>query len=246
MSSTGKVSVGTPSRLRSFDPVRLADLECRAWVGYYLRRWPRVLAASVGLVRVGFGMGWYRTLRGAWLVLHLLNRRTLSGPLGGRVSLLLLALGVLAAVDASAELAYLVIPKKEEFAAGGCCTQAFDDVSRESRLVPPEWVEDAHRPWLYGLYFALNGATVLSLFGILRFGWTGKSLLILALMVALTVGFNALFLVEAAAPLLLRLPYHHCPYDLLPMVPESMGAIGLFVLDVFLVIVGWPASSPDE
>jgi len=24
------------------------------------------------------------------------------------------------------------------------------------------------------------------------------------------------------------------------------GAIGLFVLDVFLVIVGWPASSPDE
>jgi hypothetical protein len=24
------------------------------------------------------------------------------------------------------------------------------------------------------------------------------------------------------------------------------GAIGLFVLDVFLVIIGWPASSPDE
>ena len=50
MSSTGKVSLGTPTRLRSFDPVRLADLECRAWVGYYLRRWPRLLAASVGLV----------------------------------------------------------------------------------------------------------------------------------------------------------------------------------------------------
>jgi hypothetical protein len=29
-----------------------------------------VLAASVGLVRVGFGMGWYRTLYGAWLVLR--------------------------------------------------------------------------------------------------------------------------------------------------------------------------------
>ncbi len=38
MSSTGKVSVGTPVRLRSFDPVRLADLEYRAWVGYYLRQ----------------------------------------------------------------------------------------------------------------------------------------------------------------------------------------------------------------
>ena len=70
MSKTGKVSVGTPMRLRSFDPVRLADLEYRAWVGYYLRQWPRVLIAFVGLVRVGFGMDWYRTLHGAWLVLR--------------------------------------------------------------------------------------------------------------------------------------------------------------------------------
>jgi hypothetical protein len=68
MVSTGKVSAGTPVRLRSFDPVRLAGLEYQAWVGYYLRRWPRVLAASVGLVRAGFGMNWRRTLHGAWLV----------------------------------------------------------------------------------------------------------------------------------------------------------------------------------
>jgi hypothetical protein len=68
MSNTGKA--GTPSRLRSFDPVRLADLEYRAWMGYYLRKWPRVLIASVGLVRAGFGMDWYRTLHGAWLVLR--------------------------------------------------------------------------------------------------------------------------------------------------------------------------------
>jgi hypothetical protein len=70
MSGTGKLSTGAPSRLRSFDPVRLGDLEYRAWVGYYLRQWPRVLIASVGLVRVGFGMNWYRTLYGAWLVLR--------------------------------------------------------------------------------------------------------------------------------------------------------------------------------
>lgn len=70
MSSTGKVSVGTPMRLRSFDPVRLADLEYRAWVGYYLRQWARMLIAAVGLVRVGFGMDWFRTLHGAWLVLR--------------------------------------------------------------------------------------------------------------------------------------------------------------------------------
>jgi hypothetical protein len=61
---------GTPGRLRSFDPARVADLEFRAWVGYYLRDWPGVLRASIGLVRVGFGMDWVRTLHGAWLVLR--------------------------------------------------------------------------------------------------------------------------------------------------------------------------------
>jgi hypothetical protein len=59
-----------PSRLRSFDPNRIADLEYRAWTGYYLRKWPQVLVASVGLVRTGFGMDWPRTLHGAWLVLR--------------------------------------------------------------------------------------------------------------------------------------------------------------------------------
>jgi hypothetical protein len=67
---TGKVSTGTPTRLRSFDPVRLADLEYQAWVGYYLRKWPQVLRASIGLVRNGFGMDMRRTLHGAWLVLR--------------------------------------------------------------------------------------------------------------------------------------------------------------------------------
>jgi hypothetical protein len=59
-----------PSHLRSFDPRRVADLEYRAWVGYYLRNWPQVLAALVGLVRTAFGMNWYRTLQGAWLLLR--------------------------------------------------------------------------------------------------------------------------------------------------------------------------------
>ncbi len=67
---TRTVSTGPPVRLRSFDPVRLADLEYRAWVGYYLRNWPQVLMASFGLVRMGFGMDWHRTLYGAWLALR--------------------------------------------------------------------------------------------------------------------------------------------------------------------------------
>ena len=67
---TGKVSTGAPTRLRSFDPVRIADLEYQVWVGYYLRKWPQVLRAYVGLIRMGFGMDWYRTMHAAWLVLR--------------------------------------------------------------------------------------------------------------------------------------------------------------------------------
>ena len=63
-------SIQAPSRFRSFDPVRLADLKYRAWVGYYLRQWPQVLIASIGLLRVGFGLDWHRTLYGAWLALR--------------------------------------------------------------------------------------------------------------------------------------------------------------------------------
>ncbi|HTX26421.1 MAG TPA: hypothetical protein VME19_05315 [Streptosporangiaceae bacterium] len=64
------VRTGSPNRLRSFDPVRIAGLEYYAWTGYYLRRWPQVLAASVGLVRLGFGMDLDRSLQGAWLVMR--------------------------------------------------------------------------------------------------------------------------------------------------------------------------------
>jgi hypothetical protein len=67
---TGAGSTGVPSRLRSFDPVRIADLEYRMWVGYYQRRWPQVFAALLGLIRLGFGMDWVRTLHGAWLMLR--------------------------------------------------------------------------------------------------------------------------------------------------------------------------------
>jgi hypothetical protein len=60
----------SPSRPRSFDPLKVADLEFRAWVGYYRQDWLGVLRASVGLVQAGFGMNWPRTLYGAWLALR--------------------------------------------------------------------------------------------------------------------------------------------------------------------------------
>jgi len=62
--------MGSPTGLRSFDPVRIADLEYRMWVAYYLRRWTSLLAASVRLLRLGFGTDPARILKGAWLMLR--------------------------------------------------------------------------------------------------------------------------------------------------------------------------------
>jgi hypothetical protein len=56
--------------MRSFDPRRVGELECDAWVAYYRRRWPRFLHAALGLTRESFGLSWPATFRGAWWVLR--------------------------------------------------------------------------------------------------------------------------------------------------------------------------------
>jgi uncharacterized protein DUF5995 len=55
---------------RAFSPVRVGGLECDVWVSYYRREWVRFLVRSVLLVRHAFGMDWFRTVHGAWLVLR--------------------------------------------------------------------------------------------------------------------------------------------------------------------------------
>ncbi len=57
-------------RLQSFDPVRVADLEYRAWVGYYQHNWHQAMMAFVGLIKLSFGMDWRRTVHAAWLALR--------------------------------------------------------------------------------------------------------------------------------------------------------------------------------
>jgi hypothetical protein len=56
--------------MRSFNPRRVGELECDAWVAYYLHRWGRLLRASFGLTRQSFGLSWPDTLRGGWWVLR--------------------------------------------------------------------------------------------------------------------------------------------------------------------------------
>jgi hypothetical protein len=55
---------------RNFDPRRVGELECDAWVAYYRREWIRFLRSAVGLTRQTFGLPWPATIRGAVLVLR--------------------------------------------------------------------------------------------------------------------------------------------------------------------------------
>jgi hypothetical protein len=61
---------GRTSQLRPFDPDHLADLEYAAWIAYYRRRWFRLLAVALGLLRGALGMSWPRTACAAWFALR--------------------------------------------------------------------------------------------------------------------------------------------------------------------------------
>src|SRR2546423_2116435 len=56
--------------MRDFDPVRLGNADTDAWAYYYRRQWGKVLGAFLVMIRVGFGLSWPNTLRGAWWVLR--------------------------------------------------------------------------------------------------------------------------------------------------------------------------------
>jgi hypothetical protein len=223
----------------------------------YVPEWPGVMCIY-GVTRIGLGsQGPARFLpalvttleatkpalvflSGAWFILYLVNRRTRTAPLTGRVLLVLLAAGVLAIGDAAAEAAYLAIPKKEEFPSAGCCTGVYDAEAGASRFLPQALVGDKGVPWLYGAYFGINAAMVLALAVCVRRarsrppGWWLAPLLVGAV---LSVAVNGVFLVEVASPRLLHLPYHHCPYDLVPGAPESLVAVALFLGGCFSL--GW-------
>jgi hypothetical protein len=176
---------------------------------------------------------------GAWFVLYLLNRRTLTGPLLGRLFVMLLPLGVLAAADAAAELAYLAIPKKEEIPPGGCCTIA-EEEKAAMRFLPTGLASDAAQPWLYLAYYGANLGLILALLSALRSPETAPGAGRLACLLVgdvLVLAISGVFLVEVAAPTLLRTPLHHCAYDLIPKVPESLVAVCLFLAGCFFL--GW-------
>jgi hypothetical protein len=243
----------------------LLALNVVSWPLYYLLlqsyvpEWPGVMCIY-GVTQIGAGsVGASRFLpllvkclevgkpalvffSGAWFVLYLVNRNTTTAPLTGRILGLLLVVGILALADAAVETAYLLVPKKEVFATSGCCTTAFDEESQSttSPTTALEQEDNAHQ--LYAAYYLINGVIVILLACLSKLAprhHLGTWLPVLLALALVSLPVNGRFLIDVAAPRLLNLPFHHCPYDLVPQVPESLVAVALFVMGVFAV--GWAA-----
>lgn len=235
----------------------------------YVPEWPGAMCIY-GVTQVGIGsegsarflprlvtaLQWTKPclifLTGAWFVLYLVNRRTQTAPLTNRVLFVLAILGLVAAADAAVEAAYLVIPKKEAFPSAGCCTVAFDGASDATRFVPQALLQVNSYRWLYAAYYAGNASMILGLWRTTaheRAQHIAKSLVPLLLGSMTLWPVSAVFWIEIAAPALLHLPYHHCLYDLIPNVPESIVAISLAIFGGFCVgwacVAGWFANCPE-
>jgi hypothetical protein len=225
----------------------------------YVAQWPGVMCIY-GVTQVGKGsLGAARFLPGlvtalqiakpamalaggAWFVLYLLNRRTPSAPLLGRLFLCALPLAALVAADAVAELTYVVIPKTEEFPSAGCCTACFEDSLQ--RFTPSGIVDETDVPWLHRAYYGCNLALILALVVASRPRARLPGPLELALLFAAGIVVlltSGTFLIDVVAPTLLHLPYHHCPYDLISAAPEAIVATALH-LGGFLAL-GWAGAA---
>jgi hypothetical protein len=177
-------------------------------------------------------------LSGLWFVLYLINRRTGTAPLTGRILALLALLGMFAVADAGIESAYLVIPKKEEPLSGGCCSMAFD--RRATRSPIANALGDQAAPVMLTSFYLVNLGMALAL--TLRASTSGVtgyhawcSLLLFGSLLSIVV--NLVFLIEVASPRLLHLPHHHCPYDLVEQAPQGLLPIVTWMAAGFLV--GW-------
>ena len=170
---------------------------------------------------------------GAWLVVHLVDRRTRTAPLARTVVLLLAVAGGLAVVAASAELAYLGIPKRERFLASGCCTaiEVADLGTRALGLRGAGTAAAGSPATLAYAFFGLStvaavGASLGRRAGGARPGRLAWDLGVgVAAVGALVAGGG--FLAHVVAPARLGLPDHACVPCLLEAAPEMGVGIAL-------------------
>jgi hypothetical protein len=179
---------------------------------------------------------------GCFVVTYLLYRSGYSGPLLKKMFLLLVTIGAISVADASAEGAYLVMPKKEIYPNSGCCVGPSAGIAHRRKETPAGLTSEAQQPWVRVSYYLANGLVVALL--LVHFvadsgGSSGKRMLWLLFACAGSLPVNLVFLIDVAAPKILGLPFHHCLYDLPIHAPESLLGAVLTVVGSFSVF--WAA-----
>jgi len=214
----------------------------------YVPLWPGVMCVD-GVTRIGEGSVGVSALlphllralavtkpllifaSGAWLVLHLVNRRDRTGALTGRVLAALLLCAFLAVADGAVETAYLFVPKQEKTLAAGCCAQEADVDPARSGSLPVVAADAGGRALLSVVFLAVAAGIVLALTAAIRRGGAWLAVSLAGALLSLPIGL--VFVLDVAAPDFLHLPYHHCVYCLARSMPETLVGILLYVLGAF-------------
>lgn len=226
----------------------LLSLSLAAWpllyllLHSYIPQWPGVMCiygvTQVGRGRHDFGrflptiievIEWLRPAIvfavGAWLLVYRQARRGGQGVVSGKVAGALLLVAVLSGIDAGLELSYLLTPKQVAQASGGCCSLS----QTANRGVSGYFTDhvDSAPSWLWGSEIAIIGILIIGSAALLLSRSGALSTAGMILLCAATIAglvLSTIFLVDVAAPWLLRLPYHHCVYCLFTEIPESLLA----------------------
>jgi hypothetical protein len=202
----------------------------------YVPEWPGVMCIY-GVMQIGAGsMGSSQYLPSLLFALYQVHWLSRSGPLLGRILLLLVLLGVIGLADAAAELTYLLIPKREVFPSAGCCTEAL--ASQRASAAQP-LITDAERTFLIAACAAAYAVQTAVLVFAMRSSARTRSVFLLAALALAAVALPSAgrFLADVAAPWLLNQPDHACPYDLIPLAPLAVAAVALHFLGCFAT--GW-------
>ena len=227
----------------------------------YIPQWPGVMCIY-GVTRIGSGSeGPSRILpgmllglqiikpltvflSGAWGWMYMASRGTETAAHQGRVALLVVMFGALTMVEATLEGAYLLTPKREQFAEAGCCTAPLEAELRSGRFVPGAW-RKTEADWTLALFVVVHLllATLLACRARRPLNGLGPPWWMMLLLAAIAIPVGLAFLKEVASPRILHLEYHHCLYDLFVRAPESlvgagMGAAGVFSLGWARLVAG--------
>jgi len=247
----------------------LLGLNLASWPLFYLLlqsyvpSWPGVMCIY-GVTQIGTGSlgpsrflpGLLLTLQvlkpllmlmgGVWLVVYLANRSTSMAPLMRRLLWGLLCVGVTSLCDAACTAGYLLIPKHEEHLSVGCCAEL--TAAGTARLSDPV-LSAVSGSALSVVFVVVWSALMVVLFYAIRRQLVGRRMMIGLLIHTVVVGIlGGLFLVDVLAPVLLQRP-HHCPYDLVAELPESVVGVMLFLAGCLCIaaasIAGLCADVPE-